>query len=199
MEIVIATRNAGKVRELRELFAELPIAVQSLSDFPNVVEVAETGKTFAENAALKAAGYARQAGKRVIADDSGLEVMALGGRPGVHSARFAGEDSDHQHKMAVLLNGIHESGSDDRSARFVCSMAVADAQGRIEFAAEGECRGTIAAEPRGNGGFGFDPVFIPEDMEHTFGELSPEVKQRISHRAKAAETILRYLRDFTAV
>lgn len=199
MELVLATYNTGKVREMKEMFAGLGVDIKSLADISDITEVAETGSTFAENAELKAAGYARQVGKWVIADDSGLEVTALGGRPGVHSARFAGENSDHAHKMSVLINEMFESDSNDRSARFVCSMAVANERGDVEFAAEGECRGTIAEHARGTNGFGFDPIFIPEGFDKTFGELAADVKSRMSHRARAAETILRYLRDFTAV
>ena len=197
--LLIATGNRGKVLEIRELLSAVPIAVKSLADFTDIVEVEETGSTFAENAALKAVGYAAQTGMLSLADDSGLEVAALGGRPGVLSARYGGEDLDFPSKMDRLLAEMDDSAIKTREARFVCSMVLADAKVKILAEADGECRGKIARKPRGNGGFGYDPIFIPNGHELTFGELSKTIKGKISHRSLAAEKIKRYLLDFTGI
>src|SRR5690606_27563981 len=197
-KIVIATRNAGKLREFRELFADLPIEAVGLADagVPGDVEAEETGATFRANAELKAAFYAGESGEWTLADDSGLEVAALGGRPGVHSARYSGAAATADTNNAKLLAELSETPDAERAARFVCVIAIADPAGNIAFTAEGKCRGTMARECRGSGGFGYDPLFIPEGFDATFGELDAEVKQKISHRARASAIILRYLRDF---
>jgi XTP/dITP diphosphohydrolase len=196
MIILLATRNTGKIRELAEMLSGLPFKVVGLDRFHDTREVAETGGTFAENAVLKAVGYAVQCGVHAIADDSGLEVDALGGRPGVLSARYAGQDSGYDVKMAELLKEIETSGSHERHARFVSHIALADPNGDILFEAEGVCEGTIAFEARGSNGFGYDPIFIPNGQEETFGELADRTKLSISHRARAMAKIMRYLRDF---
>jgi len=198
-QILIATKNSGKVLELKNLLADLPVELLNLKDFPSIVEAEETGATFIENAALKAQSYARQTGIFALADDSGLEVAALGGAPGIYSARYAGENVSDETRIEKLLNEISRSGNDDRRARFVCAIAIADENGEIIFTAEDYCEGEIAFEPRGRNGFGYDPVFIPSGFEQTFGELSEPVKQKISHRARALVKIIRYLRDFIAV
>ncbi len=197
--ILIATRNSGKVLELKNILDGLPFELLNLKDFPNVVEAEETGATFTENAKLKAQSYARQTGLFALADDSGLEVAALGGAPGIYSARYAGENADDAAKIEKLLDQISRTGSVDRSARFVCAAAVAGETGEILFTAEDYCEGKIAFEPRGKNGFGYDPVFVPSGFDRTFGELSDSVKRKISHRAHALEKIIRYLRDFIAV
>lgn len=193
-QILIATGNIGKVRELEELLSDLPLALRSLSEFPNVREVEETGTTFAENAIFKAKGYAVQTGILTLADDSGLEVEVLNGAPGVFSARFAGKNASDNEKIAKLLNKLHNKT--DRRARFVCSAAIADKTGAIKCLSEGVCSGSIALNPHGTSGFGYDPIFIPDGFEQTFGELSNEEKQKISHRGRAMEKIIQYLRDF---
>ena len=196
--LVIATGNAGKVRELRAIFTDLPVEIKSLRDFEGTNDVAETGSTFVENASLKAAGFARQTGHFALADDSGLEVVALGNEPGIKSARFAGAETGYEMKIEKLLQMMRASGSDDRRARFVCAMALANDRGDVIHTVQGECTGTIAHEARGTNGFGYDPIFIPDEFDQTFGELGDEVKRAISHRAKAAELIIRYLLDFIA-
>ena len=170
--------------------------MRSLNDFPDVSEPEETGLTFQENAALKAKYYALQTGLRALADDSGLEVEALNGAPGVFSARYAGKNSDDSMKVQKLLSEIAETRSKNRSARFVCSMVIASSQDETEFSAEGVCKGEIAFQAFGKNGFGYDPVFIPEGYSETFGELSEGVKQEISHRGRAAGKIIAYLRAF---
>lgn len=197
--ILIATQNSGKVLELKNLLADLRVEILNLKDFPNIVEAEETGATFVENAALKAESYARQTGILALADDSGLEVAALGGAPGIYSARYAGETASDETRIEKLLNEISRTGNDDRQARFVCAIAIADENGELIFTAEDYCEGKIAFEPRGQNGFGYDPVFIPSGFDQTFGELSEPGKRKISHRARALVKIIRYLRDFIVV
>ena len=196
--LVLATGNAGKVRELTEIFGNVPLELKSLRDYAGIKDVEETGSTFVENASLKAAGFAIQTGDFALADDSGLEVNALGNAPGVHSARFAGVETGYDIKIERLFEMMQESGTDDRRARFVCAMAVANERGQVIHTVRAECDGTIAPEPRGSNGFGYDPIFIPDGFDETFGQLGDDVKRSISHRAKAAELIIRYLLDFIA-
>lgn len=198
-EIVIATLNSGKLREIGELLRDSPIRILSLADHSDIVEVEETGATFAENAALKASEYARLTGLFTLADDSGLEIDALSGRPGVLSARYGGEDTGFDEKMRLVLGEIEKTDGLGRGAQFVCSMAVAAPNGDIVYTAEGLCRGSIADSPRGTGGFGYDPIFIPVGHEMTFGELSSAVKHEISHRARALAEIIPFLRDNSVV
>lgn len=197
--ILLATGNAGKVHEFEQMFEAIPIRFCSLRDFPDVTEVEETGTRFAENAALKAQGYALKIGLWSLADDSGLEIDALGGAPGVLSARYGGPSTGFAEKMELVLNQMKTLPEGHRSARFVCSIAIADETGSVRADAEGECPGQIALEPRGTRGFGYDPIFIPEGYQETFGELDDSVKAEISHRAKAGAKIIRYLLDFTGV
>lgn len=175
-----------------------PVMIAGLDTFDNIEEVAETGATFSENAQLKAAGYARQTGLAAVADDSGLEVAALGGRPGVLSARYGGDALTFDEKMDKLLAEIASTGSSDRSAQFVCSMALSDPRGKILHAVDGVCPGNIAQYPRGSGGFGYDPIFVPEGYDETFGELPDHVKADISHRGRAFLRFVPILRDFLA-
>ena len=193
--LLLATGNRGKADELGRLLHGLPIELLTLDDIGRVEEVEETGQTFEENAALKAAGYARQARLWTLADDSGLEIWALDGAPGVYSARFGGSPN-YSDKIAALLRLMSAASSPDRSARFICAMKVADPSGRIRFSADGICRGSIADQPSGTNGFGYDPIFIPDGYLETFGELSDDVKSQISHRALAAVQIVRFLQDF---
>jgi len=192
-ELLIATKNAGKIKELEKLLAELPFRLRSLNGITNVIEPEETGATFAENAVLKARSYALQTGLSALADDSGLEVEALRGAPGVFSARYAGEGATDAEKIEKLLKEINETQNVNRRARFVCAMAIADAEGEIQFTAEGVCDGKIALTASGANGFGYDPIFIPDGFSETFGELSGDIKQQISHRARATAKIIQYL------
>lgn len=195
-EILIATNNSGKVGELRQLLAGLPVRLRYLPDFPGVPEVDETGTTYAENAVLKACEYARRSGLWAIADDSGLEIDALGGEPGVHSARYGG-DIPFDEKIDLLLARIPQNAP--RTARFVCVTALADSTGRVLLTAEGVCSGTISETARGSAGFGYDPIFMPSGFEQTFAELTTEVKQQISHRSRAAAVLIRYLLHFIEI
>lgn len=161
-------------------------------------EVEETGATFEENAVLKASGYAAALNLPAIADDSGLEIDALGGRPGVYSARYGGEQLSFAEKMKLVLAEMEASGSGDRTARFRSVIAISDARGEIVTISNGVCEGMIAQNPRGKGGFGYDPIFIPDGFDQTFGELPDEIKAEISHRARSFHEIIPFLRDFMA-
>jgi XTP/dITP diphosphohydrolase len=194
-ELLVATNNAGKVRELGRALSGVPLRLRLLDEFAGVPEAEEPGETFAENATLKALHYSSRTGLLTLSDDSGLVVDALGGRPGVHSARYAGRDATYAERIARLLEEVEASGGDLRSARFVCVVAVVEPASREVFTFEGRCEGRIAHAPRGSGGFGYDPVFIPEGHERTFGELPEEVKDRISHRALAVADAARFLRE----
>ncbi|HEX8922261.1 MAG TPA: RdgB/HAM1 family non-canonical purine NTP pyrophosphatase [Pyrinomonadaceae bacterium] len=186
-ELLIATTNKGKIVELRSLLASSPLRLRSLEGFPEIEDVEETGTTFADNSALKASAYASQTGLWTLADDSGLEVDALGGAPGVFSARYGGEGLNDAQRVELLLEKLSGCAEQERSARFICVIAIADPQGQIVNLSTGRCEGQIALAPRGTGGFGYDPVFIPSGFAQTFGELPPEIKKSISHRALALD------------
>lgn len=195
--LLVATLNEGKLRELREMLADLPLTLMSLEDFPSIQPIPETGATFAENASLKAAGYARQTSLLTIADDSGLEVDALDGAPGVFSARYAGEDASDAARTAKLLAELSNVQGERRTARFISVIAIADSSGSILHLSKGICEGLIAFASRGNYGFGYDPVFLPDGYDSTFAELSPAVKNTLSHRAHAFLGARDYLRALT--
>ncbi len=184
--IVIATRNNGKLREFRSLLASLKSGILSLMDASIALEPEETGLTFAENARLKALAYSRCTPFPVLADDSGLEVAALGGKPGIHSARYAGPEASDAERINKLL--IELQGK-EREARFVCSLALAH-DGVLILETEGECRGIIAKEPRGTNGFGYDPVFFFPSLGKTYAELTDAEKNLHSHRARAVSALL---------
>jgi XTP/dITP diphosphohydrolase len=184
-ELLLATGNAGKVREYRRLLRGIPYRIVTPADLGINREVEETGQTFAENAALKAAALADDSGRLALADDSGLEVDALGGEPGVHSHRYAGENATDAELVEFLLAKLKGVPEARRTARFRCVIAIAGPGGPVEYC-EGECRGVIIAAPRGSGGFGYDPVFFVPELGKTMAELTLEEKNRISHRARAA-------------
>lgn len=196
--LLVATNNAGKIAELRDMLSNVPLEIIGLDDFDDVIEIAETGITFDENARLKAVGYALQTGVTALADDSGLEVAALGGRPGVLSARYGGVDTSFTEKIDLLLDELAQTGGVDRQARFVCSIAVASPTGEILSFAKGTCEGYIAQKPRGFEGFGYDPVFIPDGHDMTFGQLTAHEKHKISHRGRAFLQIMPFLRRFSS-
>jgi XTP/dITP diphosphohydrolase len=192
--LLVATRNEGKVREFAEMLAEFDLELRRLSEFPDVPDVEENGATFRENAALKARAYSRQTGLWTLADDSGLEVDALGGAPGVFSARYAGDRASDAQRNRRLLAELEKVGGRDRRARFVCVIALASPTGDEMNFFTGLCEGTIMDEPRGTGGFGYDPLFVPEGYAQTFGELPAEIKNHISHRARALREATAFLR-----
>jgi XTP/dITP diphosphohydrolase len=195
--LLVATLNPGKLRELRDLLGDLPLILLSLDDFPAIQPVLETGETFTENASLKAIGYARQTSMLTIADDSGLEVDALNGAPGVFSARYAEEEASDAARTAKLLAELSNIEGKGRSARFVSVIAISDSRGSILNLSKGICEGQISLAPRGNNGFGYDPVFLPQGYDSTFAELPAAVKNRLSHRAQALRDARDYLRALT--
>ncbi|HLA96192.1 MAG TPA: RdgB/HAM1 family non-canonical purine NTP pyrophosphatase [Pyrinomonadaceae bacterium] len=197
--LLIASGNKGKIREFENLLAELPLELIDLERFPSALEPEENGATFAENAIIKAKAYASQTGEWAIADDSGLEIDALNGTPGVLSARFGGVETGYSDKMTMVLERMQNVDEKDRGARFVSVIAFAGPDAEIEFTVEGECRGIIALAPRGTNGFGYDPIFIPEKFDRTFGELTDLEKRSISHRGKASAEFIRKMLDFMGV
>ncbi|HEY1686408.1 MAG TPA: RdgB/HAM1 family non-canonical purine NTP pyrophosphatase [Tepidisphaeraceae bacterium] len=187
MRILIATTNAGKLREFQQMLGD-QFALMDLSAFPQVDEVEETGKTFAENAALKAIGYAKQTSQWTIADDSGLCVDALAGSPGIFSARWAqrhGRDKGDQSNNELLLEQMHNVADEARGAKFVCALALSDPSGKIVLTTDDFVPGRILREPRGKNGFGYDPLFFVPELNRTAAELLPEEKSRVSHRGRA--------------
>jgi XTP/dITP diphosphohydrolase len=194
--LVLGTTNAGKVRELVALLEPFRIGCESLSGLAGAVEVEETGSTFAENAALKASAQAKALGRWVLAEDSGLVVPALGGQPGIHSARFSGpvppgsRETVDARNNALLLDRLVGKKGRDRAAHYACHAALADPTGSIVAVSSGTCGGLIAEQPAGAGGFGYDPLFIVPEYHRTFGELSHEVKGVISHRGRAMRAII---------
>lgn len=192
MEIVVASHNPGKVAELKQLLADLPVRIFSLDDYPEIPEVKEDGATFQENALKKARAVFQATGKVALADDSGLEVDALQGAPGVRSARFGGgELSDHERNLK-LLEMLKDVKGEHRGATFQCCLAIVGPK-NLEKVVSGACRGAIVREPRGGSGFGYDPIFLPCEYSHTFAELSPEIKNKISHRGRALEKAALFL------
>lgn len=191
--IVVATTNAHKVDEYRELLEGQNVELKSLLDYPGFPGVEEDGATFRENAAKKALAACKYCDVPAFADDSGLEVEALDGRPGVFSARYAPTDKE---RIAKLLGELE--GKENRRARFVCAIAIA-INGEVIETFEGEVKGVIAMAPRGENGFGYDPVFVPDGYEQTFGELAADVKNKISHRANAFSLALEFVEDEMSV
>ncbi len=183
MKLVLASDNKNKLREFRVLFDSFDIELISKAESGFTDEVEETGETFAENARIKAEAVMRATGLPAIADDSGLRVDALGGAPGVHSARYTGNHADSdKDRYELLLRNL--DGRDDRTARFVCSLCCAFPNGDI-LTAEGTCEGSILLSPSGENGFGYDPVFCPDGFDRSMAELTMEEKNAISHRGKA--------------
>ena len=183
MRLLIATTNPGKVKEFQALFSGLDLELVDLNDVGITNDVEETGTTFAENAELKARAYAAMSGLLTLADDSGIEVEAMDGRPGIYSARYGANNGD---RIAKMLAEIKEVPDEKRSARFQCAITLAWPAGRYQTVI-GSCDGIIAHEPRGSGGFGFDPIFYFPEYGQTLAELPLEVKNQISHRGKAAQ------------
>jgi XTP/dITP diphosphohydrolase len=192
VKLLLATTSQGKLREQREALRGLGIEIVFLDDLPAVDPPDETGATFRENARLKALYYHRATGLPAMAEDSGLEVDALGGIPGVESARFLGAETPFAVKNARILELLQEVSEADRTARFVSAVALADGN-EIVFEHEARCEGRIAREPRGAGGFGFDPIFFYPPLSKTTAELSPSDKNEVSHRGKAMAALRRFL------
>ena len=192
MDIIVASRNPGKVAELKKLLEHLTVNVLSLDDFDDIPEVIEDGDTYEANVLKKARAVYEATGQIVLADDSGLEVDALRGLPGVRSARFGGEDLTDYERTMKLLDDIKDIPDEERGATFQCRLAIVGPNG-MEKVVSGSCRGSIIQAPRGGSGFGYDPIFLPSEYNHTFAELSPEIKNRISHRGRALEKAALFL------
>lgn len=189
--LLVATTNPNKVKEIRRVLDGLDVEVITLAGWPDVVAPEETGRTFEDNARLKASYYASTTGQLTVAEDSGLEIDALGGIPGVESARYAGEETPYPEKFGRLYAALDRTGSRDSMARFVCALALASPEA-ILFEARGTVEGRVARKPAGDGGFGYDPFFFYPPYGRTLGEVSPEEKLAVSHRGKA----FRALREF---
>ncbi|NTV28574.1 MAG: XTP/dITP diphosphatase [Candidatus Omnitrophica bacterium] len=194
-ELLIATRNKGKVREIADILSPLGIKVTSLNDHPGMPDIVEDGQTFRANAAKKAVVIAQHAGVLVMGEDSGLEVDALGGRPGVYSARYSGENATDESNNDLLIKELSGVPVEKRTARYRCAMALADKDALIDVL-EGSCEGLIATERRGTNGFGYDPLFYIPARQKTFGELDLSVKQTMSHRAVALRQFLLLLERY---
>ena len=205
LEVLIATGNLGKLREIDESLRGLPLTLRYLQEFPDVPPVEEVGQTYKENAILKALSYSKHTGVLALADDSGLEVAALGGAPGVLSARFGGDRASDGERTEKLLMALSGHPGQARTARFVCCMALAGwhrgedkpygADAHVLHVNEGKCEGLISERPRGNNGFGYDPVFVPNGYDRTFAELPAKIKNVISHRAQALAAMRQFFKS----
>ena len=192
LELLVATKNQGKMREIRELLKDLDIKITSLADYPHCPKIEEDGKTFAQNALKKAVTIAMYTKKLVMGEDSGLEVKALGNRPGIYSARYSGEKATDRKNNLKLIRELKKVPLKKRQARYRCAAALVDANGIIDVVS-GSCSGIITMKPYGKNGFGYDPFFLIPKYNQTFGQLPPEVKAKISHRAKALKKLRKSL------
>jgi XTP/dITP diphosphohydrolase len=195
--LVVATTNHGKLREIEKLLDGIRFHVVTLADWPGVAAPEETGGTFAENARLKAVYYAQHTGELTVAEDSGLEIDELGGAPGVESARFGGASSSYSEKFDLLYDALRAKKAAGSTARFVCTLALARG-GDVLFETRGTVEGTIAPEPKGSGGFGYDPIFFYPPFGCTLAEASPEQKSTVSHRGEAFRKLRTYLMTYNA-
>jgi len=193
--LVVATTNRGKLREIQQLLEGVPVSLVTLADWPDIVPPEETGRTFAENARLKALYYAGYTGELTVAEDSGLEIDALDGAPGVESARYGGPSSSYPEKFALLYDALRSRKAAPGTARFVCALALARGHD-VLFETRGAVEGTIAPEPKGSGGFGYDPIFYYPPFGGTLAEASPEQKSAVSHRGQAFSTLRTFLTTF---
>jgi XTP/dITP diphosphohydrolase len=192
-KLLLATNNKGKVREYKHMLKDLPFELVSLAELGINTEVDEVGESLEENARLKATVLSRESQLLTLADDSGLEVDVLGGEPGRLSARYAGEGASDRDRVSYLLSRLKDVPPEKRAARFRCVIAIAQPDGEVELCS-GECQGVIALEPRGKGGFGYDPIFYLPELGKTMAELSLEEKNRVSHRGRAAREAIKLLR-----
>ncbi|WP_226646511.1 XTP/dITP diphosphatase [Mesobacillus subterraneus] len=192
--VIIATKNSGKAKEFEKLFLPKGLTVKTLLDYPELEDVEETGSTFEENAILKAETIANSLGLRVIADDSGLEIDALEGRPGVYSARYAGPEKNDENNIDKVLDELQGVPESERTARFCCALAIAE-PGKETLTVFGTCEGRILEQRQGNNGFGYDPIFFVETKGKSMAELTSDEKNKISHRANAIRKLDELLKE----
>jgi XTP/dITP diphosphohydrolase len=195
--LVVATTNRGKLKEIAQLLDGAPVELATLAEFPEVAAPEENGRTFADNARLKALYYARHTSELTVAEDSGLEIDALDGAPGIESARYGGADSTYPEKFALIYDALGRRKTAGSTARFVCALALAK-DGKVVFEARGTVEGEIAPEPRGSGGFGYDPIFFYPPFGCTLAEATAEQKASVSHRGRAFRTLRTYLTTLNA-
>lgn len=197
-ELVVATTNRGKLREIKDLLKDLPLKITSLADYPDAPEVVEDGKTFAQNAIKKAATIALFTNKLTLGEDSGLQVAHLGNAPGIYSARFSGQHPTDKKNNAKLLRSLRNVPAQKRGARYRCYAALVDQKGIIDVFS-GSCSGFITTRSKGKNGFGYDPLFYIPRYDQTFGQLDPAIKAKMSHRARAfkklKKTLVKYLKN----
>jgi XTP/dITP diphosphohydrolase len=196
LELLIGTGNFGKVAEIKRVLKDLPLKLHVVTDFPDIHPPVECGGSYEQNAIIKAQSYATQTGLWTLADDSGLEVTSLNGLPGLRSARFGGEGLSDADRASLLLSELLTVDGDERSACFICAVAIAKPNGEVINVAHGMCQGRIATAPSGHEGFGYDPVFIPTGYQMTFAEMPSLLKNNISHRGKALAATRDFLRRF---
>lgn len=194
-ELVVATKNKGKLREIKELLGDLDLKITSLADYPDAPEIKEDGKTFGQNALKKAATIALYTQKLTLGEDSGIEVKALGNKPGIHSARFSGEKATDRKNNLKLLRSLKNVPPSRRQARYRCYAALVDGEKIIDLLS-GQCGGVITQQARGKNGFGYDPYFLIKRYDKTFGELDPAVKAKVSHRARALKKVRKVLQEY---
>lgn len=194
-ELLVATKNPGKLREIRELLKEIPVKVTSLADYPNCPEIVEDGRTFKANAIKKAIVVGKYSGKLTLGEDSGLQVVALNNAPGIYSARFSGENSTDERNNDKLLASLKNIPLSRRQARYRCFVALCDGD-KLVGVVDGSCGGLIENKRRGTNGFGYDPLFLIPRYQKTFGELDPAIKSKISHRARALQKLKVLLQQY---
>jgi XTP/dITP diphosphohydrolase len=195
-QLLVASTNRGKVREIQEILAGVPFELVTLSDWPDLVPPEETGRVFEENARAKAVYYADATGQLTVADDSGLEIDALGGQPGIESARWGGAETTYPQKFALIYEALRANGAVDSPARFVCAVSLVRG-GKVLFETRGAVEGRIAREPKGEGGFGYDPIFFYPPLGRTLAEVGHE-KSTVSHRGVAFRRLREFLLDWQA-
>lgn len=192
LKLVLATRNRGKIKEIRDKLNEYSVVIECLADYPQIPEIEETGKTFADNATIKAKTAAEWTNLPALADDSGLEIEYLDQKPGIHSSRWGKTDWE---RIDKVLRKLHNIKGEQRVARFICVMSLFISNQQT-YTTIGSCSGRISLLPQGNSGFGYDPIFIPDGYERTFSQLGVEIKNRISHRAIALEKMLQIILNY---
>jgi len=193
LEILIATKNSGKVNEIKNVLRDLNIKILSLNDFPDIPQIEENGKTYQENALKKATEVSKYSGKICLADDSGLEIEYLKGKPGIYTARWGNTDEERINKVLNLLNNIPEY---KRDAKFVCALVLVFPGGKV-YSVKGECKGRISLFPKGEHGFGYDPIFLIPQYNKTFAELGDKIKNNISHRGKAMRKMAKIIKEIS--